>query len=379
MCRFLVIFLMLLLCAPTCWADDEADVDEAEEKPTLEDIPLPPPMKGPNALVTERGSRVQGKFEGIKGGKFVFNDPELGKVNVKSGNVRSLLLRDPYRIWFQETRESPVKEGRMAPLFYHNEYGDLRIRIHSFSETGLDDYLYADPARLHELRLSSYTIKAPEWKFTGNISGSLEWADGNRTRINYGVASWFRLHHKFHKFDVRQGSTFAETDSVRSAQRVNLDFSYRYLFTTHNAVFVKEVLYHDDFAKLAVRSITSAGLTFYFYKEADITWSIDAGASYTEEHRKENIPNRYSDGGQFSMRVDGKPKEDIRVRASTRATIPFDFPKEAIITSQVNVSFTLWEGLTFAIDFRHNHDSEPPRGVEHNDYNLRFLLGWNIK
>ncbi|MCA8940908.1 MAG: DUF481 domain-containing protein, partial [Planctomycetes bacterium] len=273
---YALVFLFALLFAGGAFAQElENEVldprEDTKPRPSVGDLPSQA-LKGPNAIVTDKGSQIQGKFEGIEGGRFVINDPQLGKIKVKSTDISSLLLGDPYRIWFQETNDSAVKEGRMSPVFFRDDLGDLRVRVHSFNESGLDEYLILDPSKLHKVSLSSYSLKPPEWKFTGNISAAFEWADGNRTRINYGYNTWFKLQHPSHIFDFRNDFLYAETDSVRSAQRGNAEFSYRFLFTTHNAVFYRQLFSHDDFAKLAVRSITSLGLTFYFYKEPTVTW-----------------------------------------------------------------------------------------------------------
>jgi len=209
-------------------------------------------------------------------------------------------------------------------------------------------------------------------KWTGNITVGAGMQSGNTDRASVSVGAEATRRSVNDRFSMRLLYNYAEEDKSVSTRNTYGAMKYDYFFTEKYYVYLSTELLHDSFKNLNLRTVIGPGVGYQVWDDTIKFLLFEAGLSYYSEDLKEGVDQDWITG-----RVAGNVRYtvlDTLVLSDYLLIYPsFEDAGEFTLRNEASITSPLAAGWSLKFSNILEHDSDPPAGIQSNDW--QWLLG----
>jgi hypothetical protein len=318
-------------------------------------------------LTLKSGTVLHGDFKGVEGGMVVFKDAVLGEQKLAPADVSAVHLGASRKVYWQSSSTKPIEETTLTGV---GGSGDAM----TLETSGAGGKLTVPLSGAYRMSGESYSLT----KFSGSASASAQWTDGNTRDVSYGLDFRAAYDAPGYRIDGYASAQFASQRGRRSAQRARAGLGYTNRFSEMFGWFVREDVEHDDFANLALRSVTTAGLSAFLMDTDTSKLRVEAGISYTDnDYKRGNADSEYF-GASLGLYYSYKISDTASFTASSRANISLENARQTSVHNEAALVQRLWGDFTSSLVAQHDYEGLPATGRKHNDVRFMLLIGWTF-
>jgi putative salt-induced outer membrane protein YdiY len=243
-----------------------------------------------DVLWTADGSRLVGTVEQLKDGKLKFNSNIAGAIEVDYSQVIGLETDSKVNVAFDSGDQllgSFEQEVEDASPVMHTALGAIPVSLQRavaiWPEGGESPKVVA----LKEEAEKNVKEAKGKWKVTAE--GGFELDEGNTEELDAHARLTVRHEWSQELIEMFIAAAYAEDDNVRSENEIMGGILYENSFYDGLYWYLRQALEYDEFENLDLRSVTTAGLGYYWLRKPDHEFKTRAGLGYRHES--------YDDGG----------------------------------------------------------------------------------
>lgn len=255
------------------------------------------------------------------------------------------------------------KELLAQRLSFLNEEGQ-------FVPLDTDDKVHTDVA-------SQQNAARKDKLWNGNVDAGLTFQTGNQEAVTTSVKTGFSWERKRDSLFLNGLLLFGKKDGERNADEQRGIFKYERKHKERLYSFHQENLEHDEIERLNLRSITSSGMGYRFIEKINLKYRSEIGPSFIYERFMDGV-TKTNPGLKIGNYL------DWQIFDSTNFYVKVDFlpsPNEFMkwrLESDVGLRHNLNKSLSLNINWLDQYDSEPVKGVSHNDATILSTIGYNF-
>lgn len=216
-----------------------------------------------DVVLLKNGDRVSGKILKMESEQLEIDTAFAGKIRVGWGDIQSVRSDRPLALTFFASSSIPDGVGLRD--------GD-RVIVTELDAEG--------PIRLSDVK----AINVSDLYHRGNINLGGNVVSGNSNTQALNAAASYTLRQDRHRLQLDGKMNRGEANGELTAQNGAASGRYDYLLTRQVFLSGGQLLEHDRFQNLAVRSTTTAALGYDFYDRQTRSLSVGAGPSLVYEN-----------------------------------------------------------------------------------------------
>lgn len=206
-----------------------------------------------------------------------------------------------------------------------------------------------------------------ESKWSGAVTAGGGLKSGNNDRVQVSVGAEAERRSGKDRYSIRFLYNYAEEEEKITARNTYVSTKYDYFITLKSFGYIVIELLSDDFIDLNLRTVIGPGVGYQIWDDAVRSLLVEGGISYFSEDRDlagddSWITARLATSYRQRLLKSIVFNEQLILYPSLEHGGEYQMRNEASITSP------LYEGWSFKLSNILEYDSDPPQGIESNDW-----------
>jgi len=220
-------------------------------------------------------------------------------------------------------------------------------------------------------------VQPPKYPWASALDGGLTLARGNSSTLLVTGSLTTDKKTPENEYSFGADGAYGEANSKQNVNTVHGFGQYNHLFTDKFYGYLRVEGLHDEIADLQYRFTVGPGAGYYFIKETNTTFGMEAGTAFVTEKKGDETDNYES--LRLAEKFEHKFKRfGARIWENVEVLPQVDDFNNYILNSEVGVESALSQTLSLKTYVVDNFNNQPAAGREKNDVKLVSSISYKF-